>query len=612
MVKKSLTLIGLIALLLCFYVGTSSLKPTLALPSYPPATMAHYFYDFPDGNMYVYDMDNNFALVYSTTLPTQARILGVAVSAATKMLYLSYGGASGPGSNGGILKYDLVKNAVVWQQNYTFGADQLALTPDGKTIYLPDGEHSTDGTWNIINAADGSVIGSITAGIGPHDGLASLNGQHVYMGGLGYNYLEEASTSTNTIIQKMGPLLGGVRPFTVNGTETYAFITEQGFVGFQVANIATGAVLYTVTPPGFTGTYSHGISLSPDESQIYLMDHTNSMVHVFSLAGFPGAAPTDIKDIPVNTMSGNESPCSADCVRDGWLLHSSDGKYVFSGDSGDIINTATMTPLPRDTSSSTTIFSTLQNTRKFVEVDWSMQPGFTTTHFGLGYVTTPTPTVGSTPTPTPTPTSGITPTPTSGITPTPTPTPGTVLAQDTFMRPNQSLWGTASDGHIWGGDAGTNVAFSIANNTGLVTNAGASLSAPLGPIATNADVLFTGKMSAYNSTNLGSVLRWTNGNNWYKAYIDGGRLIIQKRVNGAIINLASVPFAASGNTLYSLRFEVIGTTLQARVWLASGSEPTTWMAKISDSTFASGQCGLRMFTQNGVTATYTSFVATAL
>jgi hypothetical protein len=30
---------------------------------------------------------------------------------------------------------------------------------------------------------------------------------------------------------------------------------------------------------------------------------------------------------------------------------------------------------------------------------------------------------------------------------------GSVLAQDSFQRPNQTFWGTASDGHVWAGDA---------------------------------------------------------------------------------------------------------------------------------------------------------------
>src|SRR2546429_5293517 len=33
------------------------------------------------------------------------------------------------------------------------------------------------------------------------------------------------------------------------------------------------------------------------------------------------------------------SPCAYDCLGDGWLHHSLDGRYVFVGDSGDVIDT---------------------------------------------------------------------------------------------------------------------------------------------------------------------------------------------------------------------------------------------------------------------------------
>ena len=197
------------------------------------------------------------------------------------------------------------------------------------------------------------------------------------------------------------------------------------------------------------------------------------------------------------------------------------------------------------------------------------------------------------------------------MTPSPSPSPGAILAQDTFQRPNQALWGTASDGHTWGGDANTISVFSIVNNTGQVSNGSTSYSAVLGPVATDAEVLFSGSMSKFSNTNLGAVLRWTNGNNWYKAYIDGASLVVQKKVNGATTILGSTPFAATAGTSYTLRFRVVGTTLYARVWQTGTTEPATWMIMVTDSSFSSGFCGLRMLAQNGTTATYTSFVATA-
>ncbi|GHP00218.1 hypothetical protein KSF_102650 [Reticulibacter mediterranei] len=210
-------------------------------------------------------------------------------------------------------------------------------------------------------------------------------------------------------------------------------------------------------------------------------------------------------------------------------------------------------------------------------------------------------------TPTPTSTTTLTPTPTT--TPTSTPTPGTVLGQDTFQRANQSLWGTASDGHTWGGDANTNAAFSISSNAGLVSNTGsASYSAVLGASATDSEAYVSGSLSSFTNSNFGPVVRWTDGNNWYKAFIDGSSLYIQKKVGGVTTILTSVAFPATAGTSYTIHFRVVGTTLQANAWASLGTEPSGWMATTSDSSLSSGYCGLRLLTQSGV-ATLTSFRA---
>ncbi len=213
---------------------------------------------------------------------------------------------------------------------------------------------------------------------------------------------------------------------------------------------------------------------------------------------------------------------------------------------------------------------------------------------------------------TPTPSPITSPTNTATSTPTPTSTSGTILGTDTFHRANQSHWGTASDRQNWGGDANSQSAFSIGSNSGIVSNTGSnSYSAVLGPTATNAEVVASGSLSSFSNSNFGNVLHWTNGNNWYKAYIDGSSLIIQKKVNGSTTILAQVPFSATAGTSYSIHFRVAGTTLSANVWASSGSEPSGWMATTSDSALTSGFCGMRFLTQSGK-ATITSFLAQSL
>jgi hypothetical protein len=219
-----------------------------------------------------------------------------------------------------------------------------------------------------------------------------------------------------------------------------------------------------------------------------------------------------------------------------------------------------------------------------------------------------------TPTPTITPTVTVTPTITPTVSPTvtATPTPGAVVGQDNFLRANQSYWGTASDGQTWGGDANNATVFSISNNKGVASGGVNPYSAVLGPVESNADVLVSGSLSTYSSANFGDLLRWKDTNNWYKTYITGTTLVIQKKVNGTTTTLSSTNFTATAGTSYSIRFDAVGSTLSAKVWQTSTTEPANWMLTTTDTAFTSGFCGIRIQLQSGVSATFTSFVAKAL
>jgi DNA-binding beta-propeller fold protein YncE len=625
-----LAFLVLIAMTPLFFVfkGTTGAKAD--------STIHHYFYVFPDHTLYVYDMDNNFQLIQQISFPNTDGGRGIIADPASGSLYLSYHGDGGIHGTGSLLKYDLINQKVVWTQNYPFGIDSGAVSPDGKTIYMPDGEAAYDGTWHVINTSDGTVKGTIFTvnGNAAHNTIVSYTGKRVYLGGLNNSTFFAADTSTNKVNETIPNMKGGVRPFTINGSESLVFTTHTGFLGFQVSDLNAAKILYTVPVNGFSApagsTSAHGISISPDEKELYLIDTPNSYVHVFDISGLPATAPKQVADIKLSQpMSGTETPCIYDCGKEGWLLHVADGRYVVVGDSGDIIDTTTRTVAYH--------LDTVNNTRKFLEIDWQNgQPIFTTTRQGMGYVgvpastalptpltsgaptatpiatstSTPTATATATATTSPTPTATITPSPTTTPIVTPTPGPGTILAQDTFVRANQKFWGKASDGQTWGGDANTQAAFSINNNVGQIANGSGPYNAVLGPVATNAEVLFTGSVSSFTNNNLGAVLRWQNSNTWYKAYISGTSLIIQSKVNGTTKTLTQATFAASANTAYNLRFRAVGTTLYAKAWATTATEPTAWTATTTDSSLTSGQCGLRIQVLSATSASITAFQAT--
>src|SRR4029077_1149790 len=150
-------------------------------------------------------------------------------------------------------------------------------------------------------------------------------------------------------------------------------------------SIVSRKVLFTVpfgsVPSGFPfSAPSHGISLSPDEKQVYVVDAIHKQVQVYDVSGVAqGVAPVHLAAIPVSGWSGRESPCAYDCGRDGWLQHSLDGRFVFVGDSGEVIETASRRVLM--------VLPTLANTRKSLEIDWSGGvPVATSGRNGVGYV----------------------------------------------------------------------------------------------------------------------------------------------------------------------------------------------------------------------------------
>jgi len=350
----------------------------------PTAAAQHLEYVFVDGSIVVYDMAHEHRLVKQVDLPWVTRIKGTVADAASGMLYISYGNKKPYGLSGSLLKYDLVADRVIWDNAYPIGVDSMCITPDGRTIYLPSGDFTEGDVWHIVDAKSGQLISDLHVAPYPHNTVCGLSGKRAFLGAPGYEYLNVADTSTNTVIRSIGPLGGGVRPFTVNGRETVAYINVNGLLGFVVADISTGTVLYRVSPEGFGWSVdprvcpSHGIALSPDEREVWMIDQPNNAVHIFDVTGVPSSAPRMVGTVRLSgALSGHQS---SGAEREGWLGFSRDGRYVYVGDAGDVIDAST-----RKTVAS---LAPLANTRIFLEIDFEKGvPVFATPRYAIGYVT---------------------------------------------------------------------------------------------------------------------------------------------------------------------------------------------------------------------------------
>lgn len=335
-----------------------------------------------DGVLHAY-REGTWAEVGSWQMPFTGAIRGADADPRSGFLYIAHGGDGGVHGYGSLLKWNLRTDRAQWDRSYPFGIDQFAYC--GGRIYMPTGEGTAGsrGVWKILDARTGDVIGSRYGGSRPHNTICHAG--NVYMGGRSARYLVTSGTAATFGItaRKIGPSpsrFTGVRPFTVNADDTRAWITWTSYRGFSVANSRTGQVLASINfgpiPPTWTGSApSHGISLAPDGSEVYVLDSSVGQVRVYSGSDTPRL----LARIPlVHPIAGNDRPCFYDCPKEGWLLHSRDGRYVFVGEAGDVIDTRTRTVVAS--------LPALANDRHgFIEIDWrDGVPTATTSHFGIG------------------------------------------------------------------------------------------------------------------------------------------------------------------------------------------------------------------------------------
>ena len=274
----------------------------------------------------VFDIDNGYQFV--RRIPTwdvpagkePENVKGIAASAKTGKVYVT--------SLNRMVAIDAVSGKRLWDKTYEGGCDRLAISPDGKILYVPQLEGPN---WHVVNAANGDVIATIETKSGSHNTIYSADGAHVYLAGLRSKVLSVADPTTHKVASTVGPFDNVIRPFTVNGANTMVFVNVNGLLGFEVGDLRTGEKLYHVEVEGYKqgpvkrhGCPSHGIAFTPDEKELWVADCANEAIHVFDSTVMPPKQVTSIKQ--------------RDCV--GWLTFSMDGRFAYSS-TGEIIDAAT-------------------------------------------------------------------------------------------------------------------------------------------------------------------------------------------------------------------------------------------------------------------------------
>jgi DNA-binding beta-propeller fold protein YncE len=309
---------------------------TMAPPRLPAAAEQHYLYVASPGTrnyveyggvgILVFDIDHGYKFV--KRIPTwktpegkePENVKGIAASAQTGRVYVT--------SLNRMTAIDAVSGKTIWDKIYEGGCDRMAISPDGKTLYVPQLEGPQ---WHVVDAKTGTVIATIETKSGSHNTIYSADGSHVYLAGLKSPLLSIADTRTNTVVSTVGPFADFIRPFTVNGADSLVYVNVNNLLGFEIGDIKTGKKLYHVEVTGFEkgdvkrhGCPAHGIALTHDEKELWLADCHNSAIHIFDNTVMPPKQTTDLK--------------MRDCV--GWISMSLDGRLAYSS-TGEVIDVAT-------------------------------------------------------------------------------------------------------------------------------------------------------------------------------------------------------------------------------------------------------------------------------
>jgi DNA-binding beta-propeller fold protein YncE len=290
-------------------------------------------------------------------------VKGICASTTTNRLYIS--------TTRQLMCLDLVTEKLLWETTYQAGCDRMAIAPDGKVIYLPSFEGPV---WHVVDAATGGVLAQIRPESGAHNTIFGLDGRAVYLAGLKSPLLTVADARTHAAARTVGPFSAGIRPFTVNGRQTRCYMNVNDLLGFEVGDLTTGKRLHRVEVQGFSrgpvqrhGCPSHGIGLTPDERELWVVDGHNECVHIFDATVDPPRQKDSVK------LRGEP----------GWVTFTLDGRYAYPS-TGDVIETTTR----RNVCGLTDEQGRAVWSEKMLEVEFrDGRPARAGSQFGLGYVT---------------------------------------------------------------------------------------------------------------------------------------------------------------------------------------------------------------------------------
>jgi YVTN family beta-propeller protein len=149
----------------------------------------------------------------------------------------------------------------------------LAVTPDGKTLYVPTGSDPVP-SFQVVSTATNTATAVIPLGGLNVEVLAvTPDGKHVYVVSENNNatFVFVIDTATNTVVAQLtvpGALLGPGVAITPSGSTVYVAPGDKPLV--TAINTANNTVMATIPIP--TAAFPSGVAITPDGTRAYVAD----------------------------------------------------------------------------------------------------------------------------------------------------------------------------------------------------------------------------------------------------------------------------------------------------------------------------------------------------
>lgn len=254
------------------------------------------------------------------------QVSGVTASPVTQMIYVA--------TRGRLAAFDLGTEKKVWENTYDGQCcERPQVAPDGTFMYV--GSDLKD-YWYVVNPRTGELITKVVSPLSPnaHNLNLSADGKLAFMSPNG-KVMGIADTTRHTLLKTI-TFDDNIRPFVLNHDSSLIYANTNNLLGFEIADVATAKIIQRVEVKGFGwpdnwksprpriphGCPSHGIALTPDEKEIWIVDGINNYIHIFDNTVMPPRQKDSIK-----TTAGPY-----------WITVGLDGRlaYISSGDVFDM------------------------------------------------------------------------------------------------------------------------------------------------------------------------------------------------------------------------------------------------------------------------------------